>query len=140
MACRLRSAGTAAHFITGWVERLNYDRTLTPTLLLHIGAGYYYTSFSDRAAFLNFDPRVVRAMHGFMQHRQFPSITGMSSALYGGMQNMGTNGQIQSIYHDNKPSFNANATWVHGKHTYKLGAEVYFQGSPITKLCRCDAC
>ena len=44
---------------------------------------------------------------------------------------MGTFGQIQSLYHDNKPSFNANATWVHGKHTYKLGAEVYFQGTPI---------
>ena len=47
------------------------------------------------------------------------------------MQNMGTNGQIQSVYHDNKPSYNANATWVHGKHTSKLGAEVYFQGTPI---------
>ena len=28
---------------------------------------------------------------------------------------MGTNGQIQSIYHDNKPTYNANATWVHGE-------------------------
>ena len=49
------------NFIEGWVERLNYDRTLTPTLLLHLGAGYYYTSFSDHAAFLSFDPGVVRA-------------------------------------------------------------------------------
>ncbi len=55
----------------------------------------------------------------------------MSSSLYGGMQTMGTNSQIQSIYHDNKPTYNANATWVHGAHTYKLGAEVYFQGAPI---------
>jgi hypothetical protein len=47
------------------------------------------------------------------------------------MQNMGTNGQIQSVYHDNKPAYNANATWVHGKHTTKLGAEVYYQGTPI---------
>jgi len=47
------------------------------------------------------------------------------------MENIGTNGQIQSLYHDNKPTYNANATWVHGKHTYKLGAEVYFQGAPI---------
>jgi hypothetical protein len=118
-------------FITGWVERANYDRTLTPSILLHLGAGYYYTSFSDRAANLNFDPASF-GLSGFVQPRQFPSITGMSSTLYGGMQTMGTFGQIQSIYHDNKPSFNANATWVHGKHTYKLGAEVYIQGSPIT--------
>ena len=118
------------NFITGWVERLNYDRTLSPTLLLHVGAGYYYTSFSDHAAFLTFDPASF-GLTGFVQHRQFPSLTGMSSALYGGMQTMGTNSQIQSIYHDNKPTYNANATWVHGTHTYKLGAEVYFQGAPI---------
>jgi hypothetical protein len=122
-------------FITGYVERLNYDRTLTPTLLMHVGVGYYYTDFGDHAAFLNFDPASF-GLTGFVQHRQFPSITGMCPGNYpctgaGGMQNIGTNGQIQSIYHDNKPSYNANATWVHGKHTYKLGAEVYFQGAPI---------
>jgi Carboxypeptidase regulatory-like domain len=118
------------NFIEGWVERLNYERTLTPTLLLHLGAGYYYTSFSDHAAFLSFNPASF-GLTGFVQDRQFPSITGMSSSLYGGMQTMGTNSQIQSIYHDNKPTYNANATWVHGAHTYKLGAEVYFQGAPI---------
>ncbi len=121
--------------IEGWIERLNYDRTLTPTLLLHLGAGYYYTSFGDHAAFLSFDPASF-GLSGFVQHRQFPSITGMCPGSYpctgaGGMENIGTSGQIQSIYHDDKPSFNANATWVHGKHTYKLGAEVYFQGAPI---------
>jgi hypothetical protein len=126
----LEIGGYRGNFIAGWVERLNYDRTLSPTLLLHVGAGYYYTSFSDRAAFLTFDPAEF-GLTGFVQHRQFPSITGMSSPLYGGMQNMGTNGQIQSIYHDNKPTYNANATWVHGAHTYKLGAEAYFQGAPI---------
>ena len=65
------------NFIEGWIERLNYDRTLTPTLLLHIGAGYYYTTFSDRAAFLSFNPAEF-GLTGFVQHRQFPSITGMS--------------------------------------------------------------
>jgi hypothetical protein len=117
-------------FITGWVERLNYDRTITPTLLLHVGVGYYYTRYSDKAAFTSFDPAQF-GLTGFVQDRQFPSITGMSSTVYGGMQTMGTLAQIQSLYHDNKPSFNANATWVRGKHTYKLGADVYLQGSPI---------
>jgi hypothetical protein len=125
----LEIGGYRGTFITGWVERLNYDRTLSPTLLLHVGAGFYYTRYSDQAAFTSFDPASF-GLSGFVQHRQFPSITGMSS-IYGGMQNMGTLGQIQSLYHDDKPSFNANATWVRGKHTFKLGAEVYFQGSPI---------
>ncbi|MEP6963139.1 MAG: TonB-dependent receptor, partial [Acidobacteriota bacterium] len=117
-------------FISGYVQRLNYDRTLSPTMLLHLGAGYYYTSFSDRAAFLDFKPSSF-GLTGFVQPRQFPAITGMSSALYGGMQNMGTSGQIQSIYHDNKPSFNANMTWARGQHSYKLGGELYLQGNPI---------
>ena len=121
--------------IEGWIERLNYDRTLTPALLLHFGAGYYYTTFSDRAAFLSFDPSQF-GLSGFVQHRQFPSVVGMCPGNYpcsgaGGMENIGTNGQIQSIYHDNKPSYNANATWVHGKHTFKLGAELYVQGNHI---------
>jgi len=130
----LEIGGYRCNCIGGWIERLNYDRTLTPTLLLHIGAGYYFTHFSDRAAFLNFDPSQFfqpNQADAFTQHRQFPLVEFMSSTLYGGMQNMGTSGQIQSIYHDNKPSFNANATWVHGQHTFKLGAEVYFQGAPI---------
>ena len=122
--------GYRCNCISGYIERLNYDRTLTPTLLLHAGAGYYYTTFSDKAAFTSFDPAAF-GLTGFVQHRQFPSITGMLNASYGGMQTMGTLSQIQSIYHDNKPSFNANATWVHGKHTYKLGAELYLQGNHI---------
>ena len=121
--------------IEGWIERLNYDRTLTPTILLHFGAGYYYTNFNDQAAYLNFNPSQF-GLSGFVQDRQFPSITGMCTGGWpctgaGGMETVGTLGQIQSLYHDNKPTFNANATWVHGKHTYKLGAEVYFQGAPI---------
>ena len=126
-------------FITGWVERLNYDRSVTPTLLLHAGVGYYYTDFSDRAPFLNFNPSQF-GLSGLVQNRQFPSITGNCPfvpfgitclSAGGGMQTIGTAGQIQSLYHDNKPTYNANATWVRGKHTYKLGAEVYFQGNPI---------
>ena len=126
----LMIGGYRGNFIKGYIERLNYDRTISPTILLHLGVGYYYTTFSDRASFLDFKPSDF-GLTGFVQNRQFPSITGMSNSSYGGMQNMGTNGQIQSVYHDNKPTYNANATWVHGQHTTKIGAEVYYQGTPI---------
>jgi hypothetical protein len=114
-------------FVPTYIYRLNYDRTLTPTLLLHIGAGYYYNTFSDHAAYLDFNPSSL-GLTGFIQDRQFPSFTGMSSTAYGGMQNVGTLGQIQSLTRESKPSFNVNVTNVRGKHTYKLGAEVYYQG------------
>ena len=41
------------------------------------------------------------------------------------MQTVGTSGQIQSLNYEEKPTFNANLTWVRGKHTYKIGAELY---------------
>ncbi len=118
--------GYRGTFIPTYTERLNYDRTLTPTLLLHLGGGYYHTSFSDRAPFLTFDPASL-GLTGFIQHRQFPSFTGMSSPTLGGMQNVGTSGQGQSLNYEEKPSFNGNLTWVHGKHTYKAGAELYLE-------------
>jgi hypothetical protein len=124
-------------FIPTWTTRLNYDRTISPTLLLHLGAGYYHTSFSDKAPFLKFDPSAFD-LTGFLQDRQFPSITGMCAPPpgfpappgcggYGGMQTVGTSGQIQSQNYEEKPSFNANATWIKGNHTFKVGAELYLE-------------
>ena len=43
------------------------------------------------------------------------------------MQNVGTSGQIQSQNYEEKPSFNANLTWVKGTHTFKFGAELYLE-------------
>ena len=125
-------------YYSTFVERLNYDRTLKPTLLLHLGAGMYYTRFSDKAPFISFDPSSF-GLAGFLQSRQFPSILGLCALPAGsttaclgagGMQNFGTSGQIQNLWHEDKPSFNASATWVRGKHTYKIGSELYLQGTP----------
>ena len=141
--------GYRGTFIPTWTARLNYDRTISPTLLLHLGAGYLHTSFSDEAPFLKFDPSQFD-LTGFVQDRQFPSITGMCGQLlasrragrlhqrygyllrpgysgFGGMQNVGTSGQIQSQNYEEKPSFNANVTWVKGTHTFKFGAELYLE-------------
>jgi len=122
----LEIGGYRGTFIPTYTERLNYDRTLTPTLLLHVGAGMLWTQFLDHAAFLNFDPSQF-GLTGFIHHRQFPSFIGMSSTSYGGMQNIGTAGQGQSLDFEEKPSMNANLTWVRGKHTYKAGGEVVIE-------------
>jgi len=119
--------------------RLNYDRTLTPTLLFHFGVGYLDTIFNDQAPFLKFNPDEF-GLTGFIQHRQFPSVTGMQAAAavpggapppgaaYGGMQNIGTAGQLQSWIHEQRPTANANVTWVRGAHRYKAGAEYEIEG------------
>jgi len=111
-------------FIPTYTIRLNYDRTMKPTLLLHLGAGYYKTRSDDHAPFLNFDPTAF-GLNGFLIHRQFPSITGQLSTLYGGMQNLGE--ANQTLNFEEKPSYNANLTWIRGKHTYKVGAELYLE-------------
>ncbi len=128
--------GYRGTFIPSRTTRLNYDRTIAPTLLFHFGAGYLHTRFDDHAPFTNFDPASI-GLSGFLIHRQFPSILGncvypptvpgvpVSCSGYGGMQNLGTSGQIQTLNYEEKPSFNANLTWIRGNHTYKVGAELY---------------
>ena len=138
--------GYRGTFIPTWTTRLNYDRTISPTMLLHLGAGYFHTSFNDHAPFLNFNPGDF-GLSGFLENRQFPSLTGLCGQLigppgtptnciqgaigntsgFGGIQNIGTSGQIQSQNFEEKPSFNANLTWVKGAHTFKFGAEMYLE-------------
>jgi len=123
-------------FIPTYTMTLNYDRTITPTILLHLGAGFYHTKFFDHAPVLNFDPASV-GLSGFVIHRQFPSITGLNypylgggfgiptTNLYGGMQNLGE--AIQTLNYEEKPSYTANVTWIRGNHTYKTGTELYLE-------------
>jgi hypothetical protein len=122
----LEIGGYRGTFIPNYTIRLNYDRTIKPNLLLHLGAGYFHTRFNDNAPFLKFDPTAF-GLSNFLIHRNFPSVTGLSNATLGGMQNFGTSGQIQTLNFEEKPSYTASATYVRGAHTYKLGAELYYQ-------------
>jgi hypothetical protein len=51
-----------------------------------------------------------------------------SSAPLGGLQQLG-NAQAHTHTITLRPAFNANTTWIHGNHTVKAGAEVWFQGN-----------
>jgi hypothetical protein len=124
-------------FIPTYTIRLNYDRTITPNLLLHVGAGYYHTRFADNAPFESFNPSSF-GLSNFLINRQFPSVAGLCTAGVvginggcnglGGMQTFGTAGQIQTLDFEEKPTFNASATYIRGQHTFKLGAEVFLEG------------
>ncbi len=124
--------GTFFHY---WISTLNFDYTITPTLLLHLGAGYNQIAGFDDAPYLTFNAQQQLGLSGFELNRNFPYISGMAAAAgaqaaLGGMQPVGTAAGIQGHpYPQEMPNFNANATWVKGSHTFKLGSEVYFQGS-----------
>ncbi len=122
-------------FIDTKTIRLNYDRIISPTVLLHLGAGYERVNFLDDAPFRSFDPSEF-GLSGFLIHRQFPSITGMCAGVgtactggYGGMQNVGTANQGQTHSYYQKPTYNANLTWVHNNHTFKFGGELVVMGA-----------
>jgi len=125
--------GTFFHY---WVARLNYDYTVTPTILLHLGGGYNQIAGFDDAPYLKFNAQQQIGVSGFQQNRNFPYISGMCAPAFvgcagalGGMQPVGTSNAIQGHPYVETPSFNASATWVRGSHTYKFGSEVYLQGT-----------
>jgi hypothetical protein len=132
-------SGARGTFFHYWVTRVNYDHTLTPTLLLHLGAGYNQIYAPDTAPFTSFNAQKDIGVSGFQANRNFPYISGLCAApppgqtgcggSLGGMQPIGTSNGIQSAPYQQKPSGNASLTWVRGNHTYKGGAEFYIQGA-----------
>ena len=108
--------------------RINYDQTLTPTLLFHVGAGLMYLNQSFLTA--PYDQSQLGWGGNFSASQLFPQI------IFGGDTSRG--GFTQSTGHfapyeyfiDDKPTFNANMTWVKGNHTIKFGGEALFEGFP----------
>ena len=106
--------------------RLNFDYTLTPNKLLHLGAGVMKQRWNDAVQYTDFDQMKELGLPG-AKSTYFPWISGLSAA-YGGMKNMGP--QSQSVERGLKPTSNASLTWVKNNHTYKFGAEMRIEGFP----------
>ena len=87
--------------------RVNYDQTLTPTLLLHLGAGYLYTYNPGLPSPFN---QSTIGLSGFYSNT-FPSFTGLNSATQGGAGlPIGAGTFANQIQWDQKPTANANLT------------------------------
>ena len=128
--------------------RVNFDDTLTPTLLLHLGAGLLYfdqnqypPSF-DAGKILGWGPNQQYPANNIM-----PQVSGLSSFFEGGM-NLGagffapTPGVGFAADQDEKeykPTANANLTWVRGNHTFKVGGEMVIEGFPTQSSSRANA-
>ena len=119
------SSATASQIVANTV-RLNFDQTITPTLLLHLGAGLVDTV--DNITAQSFDPVAGLGLKGTFTDA-FPSIQGLSAAQ-GGLANLGP-GSIARLV-NTKPTANASLTWVKGNHTYKAGGEMIIEGYPAT--------
>lgn len=119
--------------IGGPTTRLNYDYTITPTLLLHAGVGYALIYFYDDGPYTKsgktVDCLAMLQLQGCEGTFNFPTVVAgnvISPQALGGMQQLG-NALAHTHTHVERPAANANLTWVRGNHTYKAGAEAWWQ-------------
>ena len=120
--------------------RLNYDYTLSPTLLMHLGGGYrsnyfFVPTVNEEGNVPNYNAATGVGLTGGLTNIFFPPISGLCSggtvsscSGQGGMMNFGSAAYATNI--SQVPSFNASLTKVRGNHTYKAGAEIRFEGYP----------
>jgi hypothetical protein len=109
--------------------RLNYDHTLQPTLLLHLGIGYTSDDLGAPALTPEYNAcgNLGLCSTAFTQPAAFPNFTGLLDSTAGGMQNIATGGPGDSIF--NQFMGIASLTWVKGNHTFKFGGQMLTQGN-----------
>jgi len=135
-----------------YTYRVNFDDTLTPTLLFHFGVGLLYYDHPVFTPPSDFDAqagKVAAAGFGgapggynfaaFPASNYMPSFAGLSDAIVGGGLALGSGffapspgpaGFDESDVKDIKPTGNTSVTWVHGNHTFKAGADLVLEGFP----------
>ncbi|MCU1326887.1 MAG: hypothetical protein JWN34_2257, partial [Bryobacterales bacterium] len=114
--------------------RLNYDRTMSPTTVLHAGSGYirYINPDSAPDAVLKYDAaKNLGFIGGVTDPGGFPRITGLNGLIpgtttnnsFGGM-NLGIGPANANLYFNDKWTSTASLTHIRGNHSYKAGGEV----------------
>jgi hypothetical protein len=115
--------------------RLNYDYTLSPTKLLHLGAGYrsnYFLvpSVTRTGEIVNYNAEKELGLKGGIENKFFPTMSGFLNTANGtgGMKGIGSEAGTNQI--TQSPSFNAYMSWVKNNHSYKFGSEFRTEGYP----------
>ncbi|HEY4362468.1 MAG TPA: TonB-dependent receptor [Bryobacteraceae bacterium] len=126
--------------------RLNFDYSITPTMLLHLGAGILQYQLNDHSPTTDFKDSSIGLNGVPNPGGRFPTIAGLClppatgsntspCTGTGGMMSMGPGiGGAQSITDQMTPTFQASLTQVKGNHTYKYGAELRIFGYPYIGL------
>lgn len=141
----LLSAFVPTHWVTT-SNRLNYDQTLKPTLLLHLGASYVGSSLSMPSAVTGYNATTGIGLTGPFTPLAFP-IFGAPAGLGGSSTLLGANntggssalgastgiGGTQDTLEE-KTNFNANVTWVKNNHNFKFGGEAAIEGYPNSNI------
>ena len=120
----------ASSFSSGETWRVNYDRTLSPTLLLHAGIGFNSSDFGLEAPVHNYDAFKELGLAGQTEARYFPRIVTAVSTndQIGGLTAIGSN--FPTLSYERRPSAIVSATYVRGGHTYKVGVDWRYEKFP----------
>jgi hypothetical protein len=112
-------------FIRSHTERINYDHSLTPTVLLHLGAGYqrYHNPDTAPPNILAYDSIQELGLRGAIE-KGFPRMTGLGTAQGGLGFNLGPTNR--NLYLQDKITSVASASVTRSNHSYKFGAEYRF--------------
>jgi hypothetical protein len=121
-------------FIYSRTIRVNYDHTIAPTVLLHVGAGWFHNNFDDHAPYLDtLGPVNQQSLLGLPNRgidRHFPLLAVGQSVALGGMSNLGTAGSTQGNQFERRPSGVVNMSWVKNNHSFKFGSEYRLEKYP----------
>jgi len=114
--------------IYGHTVRLNFDQTLSPRFVLHLGAGVLRFHNPDSAPdeVVTYDAVNGIGFKGAsIEPSGFPRIVGPGLGnLQGNRGGMSAMGPVQANkFWNDKLTAVANATWVKSNHTYKFGGE-----------------
>ena len=105
--------------------RLNFDYTLRPTMLFHVGVGLLYQNYLEVAGAEGFHPSSI-GLKGQNDDNVMPTLAGLGNAQGGYSLGIGPFTLINIV--NPKPTANTSLTWVKGNHTYKFGGEVVVDG------------
>lgn len=111
--------------IRSYTTRVNFDTSIRPTVLLHLGVGYqrYHNPDAAPESISTFDAAGQLGLKGgFMAG--FPRITGLGGAQGGLGFDIGPTNR--TLYLQDKPTAVASTVWVKGNHSYKFGGEWKF--------------
>jgi hypothetical protein len=109
--------------ISSKTARLNFDQTITPTLLLHVGSGLLATRIWQ--PHVRYNTLEMIGLRG-TNNDVLPNFTGLNNAQGGVGVGLGSTQDINLTYY--KPTGNISLTWVRNNHTFKFGGEVMVNG------------
>ena len=120
--------------------RLNFDWTISPTLLYHAGIGFFDTSEP------NIPPQATEPEHhrldGILRPHQVPPRLAASDSFfsggYGGLASAPWSPASQPISGSKSPPLRTSLTWIRGNHTFKAGGEYVGEGFPEQSLWRAN--